>query len=74
MPKNINKAISKYEIKINLEDLAKIANRLLKNTGVFYLVHRCERLSDVLNLLSKHSIEPKRLRFVYPSINKNPRD
>ena len=73
MPKNINKAISKYEIKINLEDLAKIANRLLKNTGVFYLVHRCERLSDVLNLLSKHSIEPKRLRFVYPSINKNPK-
>lgn len=73
MPENMEKAISRYELKVNFEDIASTVKRLLKDNGIFYLIHRCERLSSILNILRSHSIEPKRLRFIYPNINKKPK-
>ena len=66
------KLISRHEVKCKLEQLIEISSYLLKDGGEFYLVHRPERLVDVLELLRKNKIEPKNIRFVHPKMNTNP--
>ena len=63
------KTIARHEIKLDLEKLFKIAKKLLKNKGNIAIVHRSERLSDIVSEMKKNNIEPKRIQFVYPSIN-----
>ena len=48
----------------SLDELCAAANRLLKTGGRFALVHRPERLTDLLTTLRAHKLEPKRLQFV----------
>ncbi len=70
---NINegKAIARHEVSLNLEDVIINASYLLKNNGTFAIVHRPERLIEIINLMQKYNIEPKRLRMVYPKEKKN---
>ena len=63
------KTIARHEIKLDLEKLFKIAKKLLKNKGNIAIVHRPERLYDIDSEMKKNNIEPKRIQFVYPSIN-----
>ena len=67
------KIISRHEITAKLEDFIKIAKDLLKDKGEFYMVHRPERLVDILSILREYKIEPKELRFVCSNINKEPK-
>jgi tRNA1Val (adenine37-N6)-methyltransferase len=67
-----NFAISRHEIACNLEDIVKTANYLLKPLGKFYMVHRPDRLVDILYTMRQYKIEPKYIRFVQPKINKKP--
>ncbi len=60
------KSIARHEILVTLEDVIKIAKKLLKNNGCFVLVHRTERLSEIIDLLQKNNLEPKRMRLIYP--------
>jgi len=71
---NENKAklISRHEIEASLEDFIKISAKLLKNSGEFYMVHRPERLADIIEYLRKYKLEPKKLKLVSPNINKEP--
>ena len=64
------KIISRHEITAKLEDFIKISKDLLKDKGEFYMVHRPERLVDILYLMRKYKIEPKLLRFVYSNKNR----
>lgn len=64
------KTIARHEIKLNLEDLFKIAKKLLKNNGNIAIVHRPERLIDIIEEMRKNNIEPKKIQFVYPGVNK----
>lgn len=64
------KTIARHEIKINLEQILKISRKALKNRGTLSLVYRPERIIDVLTLMRKYNIEPKKIRFVYPKKNK----
>ena len=68
---NMGKAIARHEVNLKLEDVIIKANYLLKNSGTFALVHRPERLIEIINLMQKYNIEPKRLRMVYPKEGKN---
>ena len=63
------KTIARHEIKLDLEKLFKIAKKLLKNKGNIAIVHRPERLSDIICEMKKNNIEPKRIQFVHPNIN-----
>ena len=65
------KAISRHEIKCTLEDVIRVATKLLKHNGQFFMVNRPERLVDIITLMRKYKLEPKLVRFVYPSQNKN---
>ena len=69
---NEAKLISRHEITANLEDFISISKDLLKDKGEFYMVHRPERLVDILSLMRKYKIEPKILKFVSPNKNKEP--
>ncbi len=67
-----SKLISRHEITANLEDFILTASYLLKDQGNLYMVHRPERLSDILICLHKYKLEPKNLKLVYPNIQKEP--
>ena len=67
------KFISRHEITANLEDFIKISRDLLKDKGEFYMVHRPERLVDILTIMRNYKIEPKILRMVYSNVEKEPK-
>lgn len=69
---NENKYISRHELTANLEDFLNVSKYLLKDKGAFYMVHRPDRLVDIIELMRKYKIEPKKIRFVYSSIEKEP--
>lgn len=66
------KAISRHEIHCTLEDIIRTANELLRGSGQFFMVHRPNRLVDILTLCRKYKLEPKRIRFVHPFADKSP--
>jgi len=61
---NLYKRIARHEIECTLKDLLHSAYGILKENGIFYMVHRVNRLTDVLFEMRKSRIEPKVLRFV----------
>ena len=66
------KLISRHEIECNLEDIIKISYKLLKSKAEFYMVHRAERIVDIMYLLRKYKLEPKQVRFVQSKLNSSP--
>ena len=66
------KAIARHEILCTFEDVTRNAAKLLKPGGKFFLVHRPFRLAEILVMMTKYGIEPKRLRLVYPYVDKEP--
>ncbi len=69
--KNDNNIISRHETTVVLDKWIQIASKLLKDKGSIYMVHRPERLDEILQSLRKYKLEPKRLRFVYPNMKKD---
>lgn len=67
------KIISRHETTATLEDFIRISKDLLKDKGDFYMVHRPDRLVDILNSMRKYQIEPKIIRFVYSNKNSQPK-
>ena len=66
------KAIARHEIFCNLDDIIKATSLLLKQKGRFYMVHRPNRLCDIITTLRKYKLEPKTIRFVQPYEGKEP--
>lgn len=66
------KAIARHELLCSLEDVIREASKLLKPGGNFFMVHRPFRLADILVLLRQYHLEPKRMRLVYPFVDKEP--
>jgi len=59
------RAVARHEIEITLPDLIKTASYLLKHSGRFYLIYHPFRLAELVELLRKARLEPKRMRFVH---------
>ena len=66
------KAIARHEVLCTLEDVVKAAAALLKPGGNFFMVHRPFRLAEIMTCLSNYKLEPKRMRLVYPFVDKEP--
>lgn len=64
--KNDYKTIARHEVKLNLDQLFKISKYLLNNNGTINIVHRPERLTDIIISMRENNIEPKRIQLVYP--------
>lgn len=67
-----NFALSRHEIACNLEDIVKAAQYMLKPLGRLYMVHRPNRLVDIMYLLRKYELEAKYIRFVQSKTDKKP--
>lgn len=63
------KSIARHELKVNIEDIIRISKKLLKNGGSLNIVHRTDRLIEIIDLMKKNNIEPKRIQFIYPKKN-----
>ena len=66
------KAIARHEILCSLEDVVRETAKVLRPGGRFYLVHRPFRLAEILSMLVQYRLEPKRMRLVYPFVDKEP--
>ena len=66
------KAIARHEILCTLEDVVSQASKLLGDRGRFYMVHRPFRLTEIMQVLTKYKLEPKRMQLVYPYIDREP--
>ena len=66
------KAVARHEILCTLEDVVSQTAKVLRSGGRFYLVHRPFRLAEILTLLVQYKLEPKRMRLVYPFVDKEP--
>ena len=60
----------RHEITMKLEDVMINAKYVLKNKGELYLVHRCDRLEEIVSLLNKYNFSLKKLQFIYSNMNK----
>lgn len=69
---NSAKAVSRHEITCTVLQVVETAAKLLRPGGRFYMIHRPHRLVDVLCALRSKGLEPKRIRFVHPGLNKKP--
>lgn len=67
-----HKAVARHEIACTLEDVISSAAHLLKPGGHFFLVHRPFRLAEILTCMVAYKLEPKRMRLVYPYVDKEP--
>ena len=68
-----NKFISRHEVTATLEDFIKISFNLLKDKGTFYMVHRPERLAEIIYKLKQNKLEPKIIRFIHSNNNEEPK-
>ncbi len=69
---NYKKAVSRHEILCSLEDVIQGAEWLLKVKGHLTMVHRPFRLAEIISTLRQYHLEPKRMRLVYPYVDKEP--
>lgn len=62
--KDLGKATARHELTITLAEIFATAKQILKNNGKFYLVHRPERLQEILDYASKNQFKAKEIKFI----------
>lgn len=67
-----HKALARHELGCTLTDVVGSAAGLLKPGGHFFMVHRPFRLVEIMTAMVNAKLEPKRMRLVYPYIDKEP--
>lgn len=66
------KTIARHEVLCNLGDIISGASKLLKTGGRFYMIHRPHRLADIIITMRQYKLEPKKIRFIHPFVEKEP--
>lgn len=69
---NSVKYIARHEEKCTLEDIFLSSSKLLKTRGKLYLVHKPERLADLICLARKYNLEVKNIELLQPTLDKKP--
>lgn len=64
------KAIARHEVLCTLDDVVRVTSQLLKVGGRFYMVHRPHRFIEIVEVLRKYKLEPKRCQFVHSYVDK----
>ncbi len=70
--KNDYLTLARHEIAIDLETIFKLVNRFLKDNGNFYMVHRSERLDEIIIFANKYRLNVKEIQFISTKTNNNP--
>ena len=66
------KAIARHEVLCSLDDILRESMRLMQDKSRFYMIHSPFRLTEIMIKMHQYKIEPKRIRFVHPYIDKEP--
>ena len=67
------KTIARHEILCTLDDILRESKGILKESkGRFYMIHKPFRLAEILTKMCEYHIEPKRIQFVHPYVDKEP--
>lgn len=66
------RAIARHEVLCSLDDILRESMRLLQDKGRFYMIHRPFRLTEIMIKMNRYKIEPKRIQFIYPHIDREP--
>ena len=66
------KAAARHEVLCTLDDILRESMRLLQDKGRFYMVHRPFRLAEIMIKMNHYKIEPKRIQFIHPYIDREP--
>ena len=67
------KAIARHEIAIKLDELIKVSSKLLSLNGELYMVHRSERIDEIIELCSKYDVRVKNIQFISTKKSQQPR-
>lgn len=68
---NIEKAISRHELKLTFEEFISSAKKILKSGGSINIIHRIKRFEEVMNILKNNNFNIKRIRIVYSKLGKD---
>ena len=66
------KVIARHEVEITLSEILEISYKLLKDRGEFFMIHRVDRLVDVLYEMRSKRLEPKEIQFIHSYVNNSP--
>ena len=66
------KAVARHEILINLDEIIEISSKILQKDGELYLVHRTERLDEIINACTNYNINVKNIQFISTKEGKEP--
>lgn len=69
---NKKESISRHEVLCTFTDICKAAKYALKPLGKMYIIHRPERIADIICGLRNNGLEPKEIRFVQPYQDEKP--
>lgn len=58
------KAVCKKELSLTLEELCRAAKRNLKFGGRFVLIHRADRIAEIIVALKNNNLEPKKMQLI----------
>lgn len=64
-------SIARHEVDISMEEIIKISSNLLKNNGTFSIIFRTDRLAEMMVILKKYRLTPKRLRLIFTNNEKS---
>jgi tRNA1Val (adenine37-N6)-methyltransferase len=71
-PSSSAKAIARHEVLCTLDDVLRESAKILVTGGRFYMVHRPFRLAEIMSKMIEYKLEPKRMKLVYPYIEREP--
>ncbi len=63
---DLYRAVARHEVLCTLEDVVRETARVLRPGGRFYMVHRPARLAEIITVLRRYKLEPKRMKMVHP--------
>ena len=67
------KAIARHEVLCPLDDILRESGKLLQESkGRFYMIHKPFRLAEIIIKMNQYKIEPKRIQFIHPYVDKEP--
>ena len=69
--KNDTLTIARHEVKANVNDIIEEASKLLVNGGKLYIIHRIERMPEIIKLLENKNFGIKRMQLIYPKEDGN---
>ena len=63
---NPHQAAARHELYCTLEEVIQAGSKLLRQGGKLCMVHKPQRLAEIISLMKQYRLEPKVIRFVHP--------